>query len=191
IHCGAVIGSDGFGFFKQGEVYEKIPQLGIVVIEDEVEIGANCTIDRATFGETRIRRGAKLDNLIQVAHNVEIGENTVIAAQAGISGSTRIGKGVSIGGQAGFVGHIEIGDYASIGAQAGVTKSVPAKIVVSGYPARPHLQAKREEAVIRRLPELLKTIRELEKKVAELEQILHASEKSQNTNTKFQINVKS
>lgn len=168
IHCGAVIGSDGFGFAREGQQYLKIPQVGTVIIEDDVEIGANCTIDRATLGATILRRGVKLDNLIQVAHNVEIGENTVIAAQTGISGSTKIGKNVMIGGQVGFVGHIEIGDNTTIGAQSGITKSLPANSVYFGYPARPIMQAKREEAALRKLPELLKRIRELEARLANL-----------------------
>jgi len=169
IHAGTVIGSDGFGFVKRDGKHLKIPQVGRVVIEDDVEVGANCTIDRATLGETRIKRGTKLDNLIQVAHNVEIGEDTVIAAQVGISGSTRIGRGVTVAGQVGFVDHIEIGDNTVFGAQAGVTKSVPPNTVVSGYPAKPHQQAKREEAALRRLPELIKRVRELERKVKRLE----------------------
>ncbi len=163
IQFGSVIGSDGFGYLRHEGRYHKIPHLGTVVIEDEVEIGANCTIDRGTFGPTLLRRGAKLDNLIHVAHNVEIGEHTVIAAQTGISGSTKIGREVTIAGQVGFVGHIEIGDRTTFGAQAGVTKSIPAGMVVSGYPARDHAQARREEAAIRRLPELLKRVRALEK----------------------------
>ncbi len=163
IHNGTVLGSDGFGFAREGQTYQKIPQVGSVVIEDDVEIGANCTIDRATLGETRIKRGVKLDNLIQIAHNVVIGENTVIAAQTGISGSTKIGKGVIIGGQVGFVGHIEIGDNTSIGAQSGVSKTLPPNSVVFGYPAKPIMQAKREEAALRRVPERLKKVTELEK----------------------------
>ena len=135
-----------------------------MIIEDDVEIGANCTIDRATLGVTILHKGVKLDNLIQVAHNVEIGENTVIAAQTGISGSTKIGKNVMIGGQVGFVGHIEIGDNTTIGAQSGVSKSLPANSVFFGYPARPIMQAKREEAALRKLPELLKKVSELEGK---------------------------
>lgn len=170
IQDGTVVGSDGFGYVRDGEHYHKIPHLGTVVLEDRVEIGANCCIDRATFGVTRIRRGAKLDNLIHVAHNVEIGENTVIAAQVGISGSTRIGKNVTIAGQVGFVGHIEIGDGAIFGAQAGVTKSIPANITVSGYPAKEHRKAKREEAALRNAPEMLRRLRELEKKVSLLEE---------------------
>lgn len=168
IHCGVVIGSDGFGFDKENGVYKKIPQLGNVVIEDDVEIGANCTIDRAVVGSTRICKGTKLDNLIQVAHNVVIGENTVIAAQTGISGSTKIGKNVMMGGQVGLNGHIEIGDYAILAAQCGVTKSVPPKTMISGYPARNHSRAKREEAIIRKLPELYKEIRKLQKQVEQL-----------------------
>jgi len=159
IHCGVVIGSDGFGFHKENNVFKKIPQLGFVIIEDDVEIGANCTIDRATVGTTRIGKGTKLDNLIQVGHNVVIGENTVIAAQTGIAGSTKIGDEVMMGGQVGLKDHIEVGDHAILGAQCGVTKSVPPNTMVSGYPAREHLKAKREEAIIRKLPELYKTIR--------------------------------
>ncbi|MFZ5516754.1 MAG: UDP-3-O-(3-hydroxymyristoyl)glucosamine N-acyltransferase [Candidatus Zhuqueibacterota bacterium] len=165
IHSGTVLGSDGFGFAREGQEYHKIPQVGTVVIEDDVEIGANCSIDRATLGQTVIRKGAKLDNLIQIAHNVEVGENTVIAAQTGISGSTKIGRNNIIGGQVGFVGHIETGENVTIGAQSGVSKSLPANSVYFGYPARPIMQAKREEAALRRLPELLKRISELEEKL--------------------------
>ncbi len=165
VHAGTVIGSDGFGFVKEKGGYHKVPHLGRVVIEEDVEIGANCTIDRATLGETRIRKGVKLDNLIHVGHNVEIDEHTVIAAQTGISGSTKIGRWVTVGGQVGFVGHIEIGDESVFGAQAGVTKSIPPGTVVSGYPAKPHARARREEAALRRLPDLIKRIRLLEKKL--------------------------
>jgi UDP-3-O-[3-hydroxymyristoyl] glucosamine N-acyltransferase len=176
IHCGAVIGSDGFGFaFKEGK-YHKLPQMGIVMVEDDVEIGANTTVDRATMGETVIRKGAKLDNLIQVAHNVEIGEHAGIAAQTGFSGSTKIGKLTRIGGQVGCVGHIKIGDRAALGAQAGVTKSVPEGAFYSGYPARPHMRAKREEASLAKLPELLKKVRRLEEEVIQLRADLAAKE---------------
>ena len=168
IQMGAVIGSDGFGFAFEGGKYHKIPQMGIVVIEDDVEIGANTTIDRATIGETRIAMGAKIDNLVQIAHNVQIGEHTAIAAQAGISGSTKVGRYVRMGGQAGLIGHIEVGDQAAIGAQAGITKSVPEKQFVSGYPARPHMQAKREEASLAKLPELIKKVRRLESELQAL-----------------------
>jgi len=168
IQAGAVIGSDGFGYVKHEGAYHKIPHIGTVVLEDSVEIGANCTIDRGTFGETRIRRGTKLDNLIQIAHNVEVGEHTVIAAQTGVSGSTKIGNRVTIAGQVGLVGHIEIGDDATIGARAGVTKSIPPEITVWGYPAREHSLARKEEAARRRLPELLKRVRALEKALAKI-----------------------
>lgn len=166
VQSGSVVGSDGFGYVKDGDVSLRIPHVGTVVLEDRVEIGANCTIDRATFGETRVKAGAKLDNLIHVAHNVEIGENTVIAAQTGISGSTKIGRNVIIAGQVGFVGHITIGDRSVFGAQAGVTKSIPEGLVVSGYPAKNHMQARREEAAVRRAPEMLKRLKKLEGKVA-------------------------
>lgn len=178
IHSGTTIGSDGFGFAPTPDgTYEKIPQRGIVVIEDDVEIGANCTIDRATIGETRIKRGVKLDNLIQVAHNVVIGENTVIAAQTGISGSTKIGKNCIIAGQVGLVGHITVADRTTIGAQSGIPKSItePGKTYF-GYPAKEHLQALRVEGAIRQLPELLVEIRELRKRIEELEARLKESE---------------
>lgn len=171
LHPGAVIGADGFGFRNVKGVIQKIPQLGYVIIEDDVEIGANTCIDRAIVGATRIRRGSKLDNLIQIAHNVVVGENTVIAAQTGIAGSTQVGNGVVIAGQVGIADHVTIGDFAILAAQAGITKNVPPKILVSGYPAREHFRAKREEAVIRNLPELSKLLSELKKKVAELESI--------------------
>ncbi|NOY58204.1 MAG: UDP-3-O-(3-hydroxymyristoyl)glucosamine N-acyltransferase [Calditrichaeota bacterium] len=178
VQMGAVIGSDGFGFAFEGGKYHKLPQMGIVVIEDDVEIGANSAIDRATMGETIIRRGTKIDNLVQIAHNVEIDEHTAIAAQCGISGSTKIGKYVKMGGQAGLVGHITIGDYAAVGGQGGVTKSVPEKTFVSGYPAREHLKVKREEASLAKLPELIKKFRRLEAEVKELQGRL--MEKGQN-----------
>ena len=162
IHSGAVIGSDGFGFVWHENKYEKIPQVGRVVLEDDVEIGANCCIDRAAMGETVIKRGAKLDNLIQIAHNVVIGENTAIAAQVGISGSTKVGKFVQVGGQAGFAGHIEIGDNVKIGGQAGITKSVPDGIYITGTPARPFMEQRRLEAVIAKLPKLYKKLLEME-----------------------------
>ncbi len=165
LHSGTVIGSDGFGFAQVSEKHKKIPQIGNVVIEDNVEIGSNCSVDRAAFGSTVIHKGTKLDNLIQVAHNVEIGSNSVIASQTGISGSTKIGSGVMIGGQAGIGGHITVGDKSMIGGQAGVTKSVSSNTIVSGYPAREHKEAKRLEAYIRKLPELYKRIKELEKRI--------------------------
>jgi UDP-3-O-[3-hydroxymyristoyl] glucosamine N-acyltransferase len=144
----------GFAF-RDGR-YQKIPQLGVVVIEDDVEIGANTTIDRATLGETVIRAGAKLDNLIQIAHNVEIGRHTDSGSPGGISGSTRVGQYVRIGGQAGAVGHIEIGDRAAVGAQSGVTKSIPQGVFVSGYPARETHDRQKGGGRLSKLPELLK-----------------------------------
>ena len=163
IHAGTIIGGDGFGFAPQADgSFKKIPQIGNVVIEDNVEIGANVTIDRATLGSTIIRSGTKLDNLIQVAHNVDIGNNTVIAAQAGISGSTKIGNNVMIGGQAGIVGHIQIADGAKINAQSGVSKSIEAGKAVTGSPAYDYTAALRSQAISRKLPELEKRVKELE-----------------------------
>ena len=169
IHAGTVIGSDGFGFAPQADgSFKKVPQIGNVVIGDQVEIGANATIDRATIGSTLIKSGAKLDNLIQVAHNVEVGHSTVIAAQAGISGSTKIGNGVMIGGQAGIVGHIQIGDGAKVNAQSGVSKSIEAGKAVTGSPAYDYTAALRSQAAARKLPELEKRVKELEALVKQL-----------------------
>ena len=169
IHAGTVIGSDGFGFAPQSDgSFKKVPQIGNVVIEDNVEIGANATIDRATIGSTLIKSGVKLDNLIQIAHNVEIGNSTVIAAQTGISGSTKIGNSVMIGGQAGIVGHIQIGDGAKINAQSGVSKSLEAGKAVTGSPAYDYTAALRSQAITRRLPELEKRIKELETLIKQL-----------------------
>jgi UDP-3-O-[3-hydroxymyristoyl] glucosamine N-acyltransferase len=165
IQNGAVIGSDGFGFAADAGEFRKIPQVGTVIIEDDVEIGANTTIDRATMGKTVIHRGTKLDNLIQVAHNVEIGENTVIAAQTGISGSTKIGSQCRIAGQVGFVGHITIGDRVMIGAQSGVPHSIPDGEIYSGYPAMPHADWLKLTAYLKRLPELFQKVKEFEKKI--------------------------
>jgi len=174
IQDNAVIGSDGFGFAPQAQGdYEKIPQVGTVIIEDDVEIGAGCTIDRATLGATRIEKGAKLDNLIQVAHNVVVGANTVMAAQTGISGSTKIGRGCMIGGQVGFVGHITLGDGSLVGAQSGVSKSFPAGSKISGRYAVPHGQAMRVEASLRQLPDLVKKIDHLEKQIEALRRKAH------------------
>jgi UDP-3-O-[3-hydroxymyristoyl] glucosamine N-acyltransferase len=169
IHAGTVIGSDGFGFAPQADgSLKKVPQIGNVIIEDQVEIGANTTIDRATIGSTIIRSGAKLDNLIQIAHNVEIGNFTVIAAQAGISGSTKIGKGVMIGGQAGLAGHLQVADRSKINAQAGLGKSLKARAAVTGSPAYDYGQAIRSQAIARNLPEMEKRIKELEALVKQL-----------------------
>ncbi|MFH1008681.1 MAG: UDP-3-O-(3-hydroxymyristoyl)glucosamine N-acyltransferase [Candidatus Latescibacterota bacterium] len=172
VHSGAVIGSDGFGFAWDGKQYHKIPQVGRVIIEEDVEIGANTAIDRAALGVTRIGRGTKIDNLVQIGHNATVGCHTVIAGQTGISGSTKIGNGVQIGGQAGLSGHLEVGDRARIGAQAGVSKSVPEGIVVSGYPARPHRDQVRLEAALGKVPELLKIVKEQGKRIEALEEAL-------------------
>ena len=170
IHAGSVIGSDGFGFAPQADgSLKKVPQIGNVIIEDLVEIGSNTTIDRATIGSTIIKSGAKLDNLIQIAHNVEIGNRTVIAAQAGISGSTKIGNGVMIGGQAGIVGHIQIADGSKINAQAGLGKSLKIPgYVVTGSPAYEYNKAIRSQSLARNLPEMEKRIKELEALVKQL-----------------------
>jgi UDP-3-O-[3-hydroxymyristoyl] glucosamine N-acyltransferase len=168
IHSGAVIGADGFGFIPTPEGQAKIPQLGTVVIEDDVEIGANVTIDRAALGETRVGQGVKIDNLVQVAHNVTLGDHTVMAAQAGIAGSTRIGQWVALGGQAGLIGHIEVGDRAQIGAQAGVTTSVPPDQVLLGTPAWPIKETRRVWACWRTLPDLYRKVRRLEQQLARL-----------------------
>lgn len=163
IHSGTVIGSDGFGQARQSDgSFKKIPQIGNVVTEDDVEIGSNCSIDRATIGETRICKGVKLDNQIQIAHNVIIGENTVIAAQTGVAGSTKIGKRCMIGGQAGIVGHIEICDDVIIGASVGVSKSITKPGVYLGYRAKPQSDELKEEVRIRNLEKLEKRVKELE-----------------------------
>lgn len=172
IHSGTIIGSDGFGFAPTAEgSFQKVPQLGNVVIEDNVEIGSNTTIDRATIGSTIIRKGVKLDNLIQVAHNAELGENTVIAAQTGISGSTKIGKNVMVGGQVGFAGHISIADGVKIAAQSGVTKGVKTpNATLTGNPAGDHNTSLRAQVYMKNLPNLEKRVKELEILVSQLSQ---------------------
>lgn len=179
IHSGTVVGSDGFGFApKPDGTYEKIPQRGIVVIEDDVEIGSNCSIDRATLGETKICRGAKLDNLIQIAHNVIVGENTVIAAQTGISGSTKIGKNCVLAGQVGLVGHIMIADRTTIAAQSGISKSITEEgKTYFGYPATEISEMRRIVAANRQLPKLLIEIEELKRKIKYLEDKLSEENK--------------
>ncbi len=169
IHAGAVIGADGFGFVRDGEVNYKIPQVGIVEVEDDVEIGANCCLDRATFGKTLVERGVKIDNLVQIAHNVRIGAHSVIVAQVGISGSTKVGKNVTLAGQVGLVDHIEIGDNVIVGAQSGVTKDVPPHQVVLGSPHLPYRHFMRVAAIWSRLPEMKKELDLLRKRVEELE----------------------
>jgi len=169
IHSGTVIGSDGFGFATHKGRHHKIPQIGTVMIEDDVEIGANVAVDRAAMGKTVIRRGTKIDNLVQIAHNVTIGEDCLIVSQVGISGSAEIGNHVTLAGQTGVAGHLEIGDNVVAGGRTGVTKDVGPNQVVSGYPALPHRQWLEAQAVFAHLPELRKRIKALEMKLEQLE----------------------
>ncbi len=172
IHAGVIIGGDGFGFAPNSENnYQKVAQIGNVIIEDHVEIGANTTIDRATLGSTIIRKGAKIDNLIQIAHNVEIGENTVIAAQTGIAGSTKIGKNCMIGGQVGIIGHITIADGTMIAAQSGIGASIKSRAILQGSPAFSIGEYKKSYIGFRKLPELMKQISTLEEEVAALKRM--------------------
>ena len=170
LHPGTVIGSDGFGFAREGARYVKISQVGVVIIEDDVEIGANCAVDRAAMGKTWIKRGVKTDNLIQVGHNVIIGEDTVLVAQVGIAGSTEVGNRVALGGQVGVVGHIKIGDGAMIGAQAGVGQDVAPGQVLSGSPAFPHREWLRAQAIFPKLPEMRRVLIGLEKRIKKMEE---------------------
>lgn len=174
VGAGSVIGFDGFGYVPMGDgSYRKIPQIGIVVLEDDVEIGANTTIDRATVAETRIRKGVKLDNLIQIAHNVDIGENTAMAAQVGIAGSTKIGRQNIFGGQAGLTGHIETVDHVIVGAQGGVSKSLTKPGLYLGSPARNGREMLKLEGATRSLPELIERVRKLEEQLAAMSQVNH------------------
>lgn len=169
IHAGAVIGADGFGFAPDGKgEYNKIPQIGNVVIEDNVEVGANTCIDRATMGSTLIKKGVKLDNLIQVGHNAVIGENTVAAALVGIAGTSKVGKNCMLGGQVGIAGHLTVGDRAQVGSKAGVSNNIPEDGVYFGYPAMPVSKYHRSHAVFRHLPDLSKAVDKLEKEVKKL-----------------------
>lgn len=169
IHSGTVVGSDGFGYVQHQGKHVKIPQLGGVTIEDDVEIGSNVTIDRATLGQTLIKTGTKVDNLVQIAHNVTIGAHSIVVAQVGIAGSTTIGQHVMIGGQAGLADHIAIGDQVMIAARAGVNRSLESNQIVSGAPVMPHETWMKAQAVIPRLPELRQLVRSLEQRVASLE----------------------
>jgi UDP-3-O-[3-hydroxymyristoyl] glucosamine N-acyltransferase len=170
VQNGSVIGGDGFGFARDADGrYEKIPQVGIVVIEDDVEIGALVAIDRAALRETRVGRGTKIDNLVQIGHSVAIGEDSVLAGQVGIAGSTRIGRGVTLAGQVGVVGHLSIGDGVVVTAQSGIPRSVEPGTVVSGSPAIDNRGWLKASAVFARLPELQKRVRDLERRLAELE----------------------
>jgi UDP-3-O-[3-hydroxymyristoyl] glucosamine N-acyltransferase len=168
VHAGAVLGADGFGYAFDGQAHRKIPQVGGLRIEDDVEIGANTAIDRATLGETIVRRGTKIDNLVQIGHNVEVGEHSLLVAQVGVSGSSRLGKGVVLAGQVGVADHVTIGDGVIAGAQAGIPSSLEAGEKVLGTPARPIIQAKRIFVAETRLPELLRQVRALEKRLDEL-----------------------
>ena len=172
IHAGAVIGADGFGFAPNAEGYDKIPQIGIVVIEDDVEIGANTCVDRSTMGQTIIHKGVKLDNLIQVAHNCEIGENTVMSAQVGMAGSTKSGKWCMVAGQAGFAGHIHIGDQTLVGAQSGLMKDTKPGDKVMGSPAINHLTYMKSRALDPKLPEMYRQIAALQRELNELKENL-------------------
>ena len=173
---GAVVGGDGFGFAfdmegdGSGPRHYKVPQSGIAELEDDVELGANTCVDRATLGRTVVRRGAKIDDLVMIAHNVDFGPLSLAAAQVGISGSTKVGMGVIMGGQVGLVGHLDIGDGARLGAQSGVMNDIPAGETHSGYPAGPHRDWLRELGAIRQLPQLIKRVRELEKAMKKLQE---------------------
>jgi UDP-3-O-[3-hydroxymyristoyl] glucosamine N-acyltransferase len=168
IHAGSVIGADGFGFAPNIDGYEKIPQIGIVIIEDNVEIGANTCVDRSTMGATVLRKGVKLDNLVQVAHNVEVGENTVMSAQVGIAGSTKVGSWCMFGGQVGLAGHITIGDHVNLGAQSGVPSSIKPNQTLIGTPPMEPTPYFKSQAIFRRLPDMYKELSALRKEIEEL-----------------------
>ena len=169
MHAGAVIGADGFGFLpKEDGSFDKIPQLGNVIIEDNVEIGANTCIDRAKTDSTIIRKGVKLDNLIQIGHNVEIGENTVSSAQMGIAGTSKVGRNCFLAGQVGIADHVTIGNYVKIGSKSGIDKNIPDGEIRFGYPALPGMNYHRSFAVFKNLPELQSRVRTLEKSIKEI-----------------------
>ena len=172
LHAGSVVGSDGFGFAPSANGYDKIPQIGIVTIEDDVEVGANTCIDRSTMGSTYIRKGVKLDNLVQIAHNTDIGENTVMSAQVGVAGSTKVGQWCMFGGQVGIAGHITIGNRVFLGAQSGVPGNIGDNQQLIGTPPMEQRPYFKSQAVLKRLPELYKQINNLQKQVEELQQQL-------------------
>jgi UDP-3-O-[3-hydroxymyristoyl] glucosamine N-acyltransferase len=176
LHAGVTIGGDGFGFVWAGDHHHKVPQLGTVVIEDDVEIGCNSCVDRATFGTTQVGRGTKIDNLVQIAHNVDIGEHVILVSQAGLAGSVTVGCGAVLSGQVAVTDHVKVGAGARIGGQSGVTGDVGAGATLFGTPARPIKQAFREQAALARLPDLLKTVRRQEAAIAALEQRLRILE---------------
>jgi UDP-3-O-[3-hydroxymyristoyl] glucosamine N-acyltransferase len=169
IHSGTVIGSDGFGYVQHEGLNHKIPQLGGVIVEDDVELGANVAVDRATFGQTVIKRGTKVDNLVQIGHNVTVGEHTILVAQVGIAGSTSIGHHVMIGGQAGLVDHIRVGDSVMIAARSGVNRNLESREVVGGAPVMPYEVFLKSHVLIARLPELRQQLRELKERLQVLE----------------------
>jgi len=177
LHSGVVVGSDGFGYVKEGKKNVKIPQTGRVEIEDDVEIGANTTVDRATLGKTLIRRGVKIDNLVQIAHNVVIGEDSILVAQVGIAGSTKVGSNVTLAGQVGLVDHIEIGDNVIVGAQSGVNHDLPGNGIYTGSPPLPHREFLRMISVMPRLPEMRRTLVDLEKRLKKIEEAIPSKEK--------------
>jgi UDP-3-O-[3-hydroxymyristoyl] glucosamine N-acyltransferase len=177
LHSGVVVGADGFGYVKEGKKNVKIPQMGTVEIEDDVEIGANTTIDRATLGRTIIHRGVKIDNLVQVAHNVVIGEDSIIVAQVGIAGSTKIGRNVTLAGQVGLADHIEIGDNVMVGAQSGVSQNLTANQAYTGSPALPHRDFLRAATVFPKLPEMRRTLIEIERRLKKIEEGLSSEGK--------------
>ncbi len=168
LNAGCVIGADGFGFVRVGEEHIKIPQIGNVVLGDRVEVGACAAIDRAVTGSTTIGSGTKIDNLVQIGHNVQIGENCVLCGQVGIAGSAKIGRGTTAAGQAGIAGHLEVGEHSLVLAQAGVTHSIPPRSRVSGFPAQPHRAVMEQQVLLRRLPKLVEQVRALVDAVAEL-----------------------
>ena len=168
LHAGSVIGADGFGFAPSTEGYEKIPQIGIVVLEDDVEIGANTCIDRATMGATIIHKGVKLDNLVQIAHNVEVGSNTVMASQVGIAGSAKIGEWCMFGGQVGVAGHIRVGNKVTVGAQSGIPGNTKSDIAIMGYPAIDHKQFARSAIIYKKLPDMYAELGKLQREIEEL-----------------------
>lgn len=176
IHCGAVIGSDGYGYVSGPAGHQKVPQIGGVNIEDDVEIGANVTIDRGTVGDTRIGRGTKIDNLVHIAHNVQVGQHCLIIAQCGVAGSAKLGNWTVLAAQSGVAGHIVVGDRSMIGAKSGVTKSLPPGQAVSGFPARPHPEEKRIKVSMGRLPELVRDVTRLKASILRLSKRLSARE---------------
>ena len=180
LHAGVVLGSDGFGFAQSRAGMEKFPQIGRVIVEDDVEIGANTTIDRAALGETRIGRGTKIDNLVQLGHNVQVGKNSIIVAQVGVAGSTVIGDRVILAGQVGVAGHLSIGDGCRVGAKSGIGKTLPPNTDVSGIPAIPHGTYLRAATTIPKLPDMARRIKQLEKELEKLQSLMSDSFSKEN-----------